>query len=122
VRVDLLVVPDCPNDGPAGRALLEAAELAGVGELSVNRVVVQTQEQADQLGFFGSPSFFVDGRDVFPADAGSPGVACRVYATTQGPAGVPSVVDLRDALVRVCASRASAADDRGSGAGASRAG
>ena len=120
--VELLVVPDCPNDGPAQRVLLEAAELARMGQMSVRRVVVQTQEQAEKLGFVGSPSFFVDGRDVFPADAGSPGVACRVYATREGPAGVPSVVDLRDALVRVCASRSSAADVPGSGAGASHAG
>lgn len=84
-------------------------------------------KQARALGFPGSPTIRIDGRDLFPpegpapaespARAGGPapprgplpyrdllapaepfGPTCRVYATPDGPAGAPTVDQLVRAL------------------------
>lgn len=48
-------------------------------------------------GFVGSPTFTVDGDDLFPGPVpGAP--SCRVYVTAAGLSGVPSVADLVAAL------------------------
>jgi hypothetical protein len=49
------------------------------------------------LSFHGSPTIIVDGHDPFPT-AGQPGLACRIYQTPAGPAGAPTVEQLRSAL------------------------
>ncbi|MGH8775740.1 MAG: hypothetical protein ACRDWI_11380 [Jiangellaceae bacterium] len=50
------------------------------------------------LLFHGSPSVLVDGRD--PSSHGDQpvGLACRVYQTPEGPAGAPTIDQLRAAL------------------------
>ena len=59
---------------------------------------VETDEQAQQLSFRGSPTVLVNGQDPF-ADASAPvGLACRVYRTDGGLAGAPSVEELTAAL------------------------
>ncbi len=60
--------------------------------------LVESQEDAEQLGFTGSPTVLVDGVDPF-AIAGAPvGLACRVYLTAAGREGAPSVEQLREAM------------------------
>jgi len=58
---------------------------------------VMSSEQAEELSFRGSPTIIVDGHDPFPT-AGQPGLACRIYQTPGGPAGAPTVEQLRSAL------------------------
>jgi len=98
--VELLLVPECPN-GPAATALLRTAlGDAGLTETTIVTTLIDTQHQAEQRGFVGSPTILLDGVDPF-ADAGrAPGLACRVYRGTSGLAGVPDLSDLREALKR----------------------
>jgi hypothetical protein len=56
---------------------------------------VDTVEQADRVGFHGSPSILVDGVDVFAGAGAGVGLSCRLYQTPDGPAGAPSVDQLR---------------------------
>jgi hypothetical protein len=49
-------------------------------------------------GFSGSPTFTINGLDLFAAAAAPSGVSCRLYQTATGPAGVPSVAELVAAL------------------------
>jgi hypothetical protein len=63
---------------------------------------VRTPEEAERLQFRGSPSILVDGVDPFvvgeaPGDAPR-GLACRVFATPEGPTGSPTIEQLRAAL------------------------
>lgn len=86
----------CPNWRTAERRILRVlAELPGLDARLV-RERVETQEDAERLGFRGSPTVLVDGRDPFPA--GSIGLSCRVYRTERGVAGAPSADQLRRAL------------------------
>ena len=69
-------------------------------EVTVTRHLVQTVEEAERVGFHGSPSVLIDGVDPFAdADTGV-GLACRIYQTPDGPAGAPTLAQLRTALTR----------------------
>jgi hypothetical protein len=100
VRVELLVVPHCPNEAPALATLRAAAARAGLGDLPVTVTVVVSDQQARERGFIGSPTFLIDGVDAFPVPGASTGVTCRLYRTASGLASVPEVEMLRDALLR----------------------
>ena len=97
--ITLLYFDDCPNWKIADERL--AAVAAERTDLTVTRHLVDTLEDAERVGFHGSPSILVDGVDVFAeADAGV-GLSCRVYRTPDGLAGAPTVEQLRAALAGV---------------------
>ena len=69
-----------------------------ISGLDIERVVVDTPEAAERTRFRGSPSIHVDGFDLF-ADSDAPvGLSCRIYQTPDGPAGSPTLDQLRRAL------------------------
>ena len=45
---------------------------------------VETDEQAREEGFVGSPTIRIDGRDVEPSSGERPGLTCRVYRLRDG--------------------------------------
>ena len=93
--VTLLYFDGCPSWQTADARL---AELADELHLSVNRRQVSTPEQAEEVGFRGSPTILVDGRDVFAQGHELVGLSCRVYQTPDGPAGAPTLDQLRAVL------------------------
>lgn len=94
--ITLQYFDDCPNWKIADeRLMLLAAERP---EIVLKRQTVDTVEAAEQVGFHGSPSILINGVDVF-ADASAPvGLACRRYMTEDGPAGAPTLEQVRAAL------------------------
>jgi hypothetical protein len=96
--VELLVVPDCPNESVALSVLRSAFDRLGLAGQSVRTTVIGSQEQAEERGFVGSPTFLIDGVDPFGAAGQSPAFACRVYATPAGLSGVPPLGDVVSAL------------------------
>lgn len=99
VRVELLVVKDCPHEGPAGAMLRDALDSTGLDDTPVQTVVVTTDAEAQALCFGGSPTFMVDGHDLF--EGGPAGLACRVYPTSGGLRGTPDMSALIAALEHV---------------------
>ncbi|MGD9695766.1 MAG: thioredoxin family protein [Thermoleophilia bacterium] len=100
---------ECPSHERGLAELAQAAEAAAV-ELTVEPVEVAGDEQARELGFAGSPTYLVAGRDLFPvvgpAHAAEAG-ACRIYALPDGRMGpLPHPDDLAAAL-RTAAAAAS---------------
>ena len=59
---------------------------------------VETVEEAERVGFHGSPSILVDGVDAFAGPDAGVGLSCRVYATPQGLTGAPTLEQLRDVV------------------------
>lgn len=87
---------DCPNwQQTAAHLDALATEIPG---LVVTLQQVETPEDAERLGFHGSPSILIDGVDPFGADDAPVAMACRVYSTPGGPAGSPSREQLRAAI------------------------
>jgi hypothetical protein len=70
-------------------AATHASEIPSLGR---RQSVTEVVESA------GSPTFAVDGVDLFPVQIRTQGLSCRVYLTDAGPAGVPTVADLVAAL------------------------
>ena len=76
----VLVVPDCPHTTAAAELARDALTTTGLAA-TIETVQVRDHDQAARLGFVGSPSFHLDGRDLF-GENGAPAMACRVYRTS----------------------------------------
>jgi hypothetical protein len=96
MEITLQYFDGCPNWKTADARLTEL--ISGRPNLRLTRELVATVEQAERIGFRGSPSILVDGVDPF-ADPNAPvGLACRIYSTPAGPAGAPTRAQLRELL------------------------
>jgi hypothetical protein len=86
--VVLLYFDDCPNWHTAA-ALVDrlARDEPGV---TVSYRIVDTDREAQRLGFVGSPTILIDGVDPWATDDEPVGLACRIYATPDGPQGSPT--------------------------------
>ena len=98
--VRLIYFEDCPNWRVADARLKEALVSVGADPDAVIYEQVTTVEQAEALGFRGSPTILVDGMDPF-ADPDAPaGLTCRIYRTATGVQPAPTVEQLQAALAR----------------------
>jgi hypothetical protein len=101
MRIELLVVPQCPHKLAAAELLTQELADVGLGAVGYSVTVIDSQEAADRRQFIGSPMFCVDGHNVLPEVGRPAAVACRVYPGLD--AGVPELRDLRQALKRAAA-------------------
>ncbi len=104
MRIELLVVPECPHEAAAADLLATALADVGLGSVGYTVTVIDSQDDAERRHFIGSPTICVDGVDLFAEPARPAAVACRMYP---GGAGVPSLSDLRQALKKAAALSAS---------------
>ena len=99
MKVELLYVRGCPHHGETRvllRQVLDGANIAA----AIEEIEVRGNDEAEALGFLGSPSIRIDGRDI-EAGAGERrdfGMSCRVYASEAGYSGVPPQEMIRDAM------------------------
>lgn len=102
VNIEVLVVPDCPNEANAINLVRTAVGDTHVAS-HITRTVITTEQQAHERGFTGSPTILLNGTDPF-AKPGQPiGLSCRLYSTPGGLRGIPDLTDLRRALKQVAA-------------------
>jgi len=92
-------VEGCPNLPVIGQRLVHALTAVGRGGVAVGLRAVRTGDEADELGFTGSPTILIDGCDPFPKRHAVAGLSCRLYQTPQGTSGSPSVEQLTTALL-----------------------
>ena len=83
LRVELLVVEDCPHLEQARRDL-ESILGHGVIEVPIQLVYVTSADDAEFLGFQGSPTIRVNGDDVDPQPDLPVALGCRRYRTADG--------------------------------------
>ncbi len=93
--VTLLYFDGCPNWQVADEHLRTLRAEVGF-TLSLEKV--ETPEAAEARRFRGSPTVLVDGRDPFAGEDEPVGLSCRIYQTPEGPAGSPTLEQLRRAL------------------------
>ncbi|MBE3015975.1 thioredoxin family protein [Microbispora sp. NEAU-D428] len=102
-RVELLWWDGCPTHEHAAEMLRGTLAELGRGDVHVAERQVTSREEAERLGFPGSPTFQVGRRDVFPGDA-PPALTCRVYERADGrPSPLPDPADLAARLRGVLA-------------------
>jgi hypothetical protein len=96
MRVEVLYFDGCPTYRAA------VVTLRGVlarEDAEVELAAVNTDEEAQELRFPGSPTIRVDGEDLFPMpDRAGYALGCRMYATPEGLKGSPTVEMVRASL------------------------
>lgn len=95
----MLYLDRCPNWRLTEERLIMALRLANRPDVTVVRRRVDTDDQAVALGFVGSPTVLIDGHDPLATGGGeSVGLACRVFRTSAGFEGAPTIEQLVEAL------------------------
>ena len=98
VDIEVLVVAGCPNAEPARARLQAVLDETGLAVARLTVTVVDSQAEAVRRGFTGSPTFLLDGVDPFPTAVVGAALACRLYETDEGVAGLPSATGLAQAI------------------------
>lgn len=98
MRLELLHIDECPNTVKAYERLQEALSIVGRGEVEVHLRVLKSAAEIENSGFAGSPTITLNGTDIFPTGASASELACRIYMTPDGFAGLPTVDQLAEAL------------------------
>ncbi|MEU4014608.1 thioredoxin family protein [Microbacterium sp. NPDC028030] len=96
MNLEVLHIVDCPNWEEAGARVSRALASLGRSE-SVTYRLINSPEEATSSGFGGSPTITLDGTDLFPGEQ-TADLACRVYITPAGLAGLPTQQQVSDAL------------------------
>jgi hypothetical protein len=99
--VTFLYFEECPSYDLALERLREVMREEGIQD-EIEIIQVETEEQARQLGFVGSPTIRVNGRDIIPTtDADIVGLSCRAYSLDDGRISpLPSYEMIREGLRR----------------------
>jgi hypothetical protein len=83
MRIEFLYWEECPSHDRALARLREVLAEEGL-RAEIDLVRVDTDEQARDLRFPGSPTIRIDGADIVPPAELPPGLTCRVYHTEDG--------------------------------------
>lgn len=105
MRVEVLHIDECPNWQEAGRRTEMILRALGETDITVTYRLLASPEDARHTAFAGSPTIAVDGEDLFPSEGRTADLACRVYFTPAGLAGLPTEKQIQDALEAVARSR-----------------
>ncbi len=100
ITVRYLYNEGCPSY-EEGLEVLRAAALEVGGEMIFEEQLISNDAEAARLGFYGSPTYLINGRDPFAPPGGVPcaAQACRAYTTSDGSISpVPDVDQLITAL------------------------
>ena len=99
MKIELLYFDGCPS-WENGLKNIEAALQEEGLSASVEMVKVMDDKNAAQLKFLGSPSFRINGHDLWHEERENYSLSCRVYPTPEGIKGFPTVAMLRAQLKR----------------------
>jgi hypothetical protein len=83
VEIRFLYSEDCPSHDEALRRVRQALAEEGI-RASVEVIRVDTEEQAVKLKFSGSPTIYVDDRDIDPPTEPRYALSCRAYRLEDG--------------------------------------
>jgi len=97
MKIELLYIDDCPSWEMGLQNLKAALHLEAI-HADVDLVKIRDEADATRLGFLGSPSFRLDGRELWPEEREAYALSCRIYPSLQGAKGWPTVEMLREKL------------------------
>ena len=98
MRIRLLHIDECPNWADAEVRLRAALNELGLSDTPVAVELLATPEDTIGTAFAGSPTIEGDGTDLFPSDGATNDLACRVYRTPTGLAGLSTQEQIVEAL------------------------
>jgi len=89
MKVELLYFDGCPNWRETDQRLRQALQLVGRDDVLVERIRVSTPEEAQAIGFLGSPTVRINGADPFAEPGARVGLACRLFRTSRPTSSQP---------------------------------
>ena len=99
--LELLWWEGCPSTERALTELRAALADVGLGDAEIRTREIDTDTEAEQTGFRGSPTILINGEDFAGAEGDEIGLGCRVYRRRDGRfSPTPDPDDLREALLR----------------------
>lgn len=98
MKIEVLHVVDCPSWLAVSDRLQVALRANGLEKVVIEHRLLRSAEDAAQVLFGGSPTILVDGEDLFPGAARTTELACRVYQTPAGLAGLPTTEQLTNEI------------------------
>lgn len=98
MRVEILYLDGCPNWVAAAERVRAAAAKTGRTDLEIEVWRIGSNAEAAASPFAGSPTILIDGTDAFDGALHIDQLACRLYRTERGAAGLPTVDQLADVL------------------------
>lgn len=98
LQMTILGIEGCPHVGTMAERVRQALVLIGDTGSEPATQTVSDPGQARQMGFAGSPTLLVDGRDPFPGTGPTGALSCRLYPTPEGTDGAPTVEQIVRAL------------------------
>ncbi|WAL49777.1 alkylmercury lyase [Rhodococcus pyridinivorans] len=98
MKVQILYFDGCPNWQEAGDRVRAASVAAQLPDLEIEYRRIESDDKTAALPFAGSPTILLDGIDVFDDAVPVTELACRLYPSETGSAGLPTVEQLTEAL------------------------
>jgi hypothetical protein len=100
LKVTIQYFDGCPHWRVADARLQRALRDLSRSDVIVEYELIESPEHAARVGFRGSPTILVGGRDPFATAAEQVGMMCRVYGTDEGRQGAPTESQLRRVFAR----------------------
>jgi hypothetical protein len=105
-KVELLWWRGCPSTERALGQLRQVMEETGLDPDQIEVREVETEAQAREEDFVGSPTIVIDGSQMQPPGDDPRGLTCRVYRMRDGRySPTPDLADVRDAILRAMGER-----------------
>jgi glutaredoxin len=99
VEVELFWWEGCPSTEKALATLRDVLAAEGLDPESVRLREVRSDEDAERVGFVGSPTIRIDGVEVAPSEDEPVGLNCRVYRLRDGRVSpTPDPEDIREVI------------------------
>jgi hypothetical protein len=100
MRITIQYFEGCPHWKLADERIQGVLRTLGRDDVKMEHQLIDSPQMAERVGFHGSPTILIDGRDPFVTGAEPVGMICRVYRTDEGNQGAPTVADLQRLLSR----------------------
>lgn len=98
IKIELLYFEGCPSWKNALENLKTAMKSEGINDASIKFVLIANDDDAMKEKFLGSPSFRINGQDLWPEERKTYFLGCRVYLIENGLKGFPTISMLRSKI------------------------
>ena len=98
MEIEVLHIDECPSWSVAAERVREALDGLGLSDAKVETRLLRTPDEARVTAFAGSPTITLGGDDLFPSEGRTADLACRVYMTDRGLAGMPTTAQIAEAI------------------------
>jgi hypothetical protein len=100
MKVTIQYFDGCPHWKLADERVRMVLRGLSRSDVKLEHQLIDSAAAAERVGFHGSPTILIDGRDPFVTGGEPVGLTCRVYRTDDGPQGAPTVAELQRLLSR----------------------